>query len=228
MSLENRVPKFENPYDLMESNFDLQLPEQKSIFLYIDWEIGFIDLETRDENIEGIPPKAWKGLAWLLRLNPKVDATKVHDWVNSDLKPVLDPMCENFYIENEKPVFKTEELALKFNEIHDTYEYALDSLNSMQEIKVCGQPLTQPANHNFWFINLNRGDEDWFEPLAYDRIYPETTDDDIKKIAEEEYKTMKAEGYIPPNKESVVDALEKLRDRLANEKEEEDSLSPSQ
>lgn len=94
--MENRVKRFERATDLIEKNYDGQSPRGMPIYLVVDWEEGFVDVETRCTQIDGTPMREYHGMVSRWEIPQYVDARYLHDYVETAIMPLLNEMEPKF------------------------------------------------------------------------------------------------------------------------------------
>ena len=97
----NNIEYYDKSTDLVESNYSGQMPEQMPIYLELDLNNNpaTVNIITANFNLTGTPVDIWSNRRLVFGLPHNVDATRLHDWTDTDLSEHLNAIIDSHSIE---------------------------------------------------------------------------------------------------------------------------------
>jgi len=200
--MQNTISEDYNATDLIEEN-PYNNGQQAPIYLVIDWEAGTVDAEVHYG--DGVPESIWNGRATRIKLPNSIDASLLHDDV--------------------------EDLMNKINEIATGYETVWNGSNwigsftgdARADLDELERKIEQDG-HSL-FSGMESGGlwdvVDWIQDNP-DEITSETTDDELRDIADSYIDDARSSGVvISGGRDAVTEHFTEIRDRLIEEQNDE-------
>ena len=168
--------------------------QPRTILLVIDWEHATITAETRDPNLDGMPERRWRGMEDAYPLPPLVDATRLREWVETEVLPRAAPLTDAY-----RTVWEDVDKYGRFPG-HEDEKAEFDRWMAMHE----------PPTHTggLWRV------AEWLPDVA-DEVFPDSTDERLQRIALEIEHEAEVDGVVFAEGDGAVLALLKqVRDEM--------------
>ncbi len=198
--MQNLVPDYPSPTELIQLNPPGQQPRQVPIYLCCDWGRGQVVLEVANTSFADTPAYEWQGHRTCWNLPENIDATAIRQWVQDYVVPLADKVQGGYRLREQQG----ESVAFLTSKAKRHLEM-LDQLLDWDSYKV-SIPLLQQGGVvtpelRFW-------DE------AKERVGPSMTDAELEHLAQEWTRELLEAGYVLDGEVLVL--LQAVRREMEN------------